>query len=234
MHDSASQASNPIHPLSDLLADISHSMPIHLLAGPSDPSGIILPQQPLPRAMFRDAASFGSFSCETNPTYIRIALGTESDRDDRGQNSGTNDKHSISNKAGGRREFTRHENDRPRTILVNSGQPLADLMKYTPNSSPSERLDMAALTLRWRHIAPTAPDTLWCHPFFTTDPFVLHKTPDIYVIGCQPEFASRLVQNETSRCRVVLVPSFSESGMLVLVGLRSLSVKVIRFSAKGM
>jgi hypothetical protein len=47
-------------------------------------------------------------------------------------------------------------------------------------------------TLRWRHLAPTAPDTLTCYPFTTDDPFVLTECPHVYVAGNQPEFATRV------------------------------------------
>ena len=100
---------------------------------------------------------------------------------------------------------------------------------------------MAASTLHWRHMAPTAPDTLWCHPYFTTDPFVLAETPDLYLVGNQPEFRTKLVVDARgagtaapARCRIVLVPGFRETGMLVLVNLRTLGVKTVRFAVVGM
>lgn len=116
-----------------------------------------------------------------------------------------------------------------RTILATSGQPLNDMCKYVPTVSTT-RLDLAEATLKWRHIAPTAPDTLWCHPFFTVDPFIIVETPDIYAIGCQPRFATRLVEDGKRRSRVVLVPSFAETGILVLVGLKSLDVRIVRLT----
>ncbi|KAF8508558.1 DNA polymerase alpha/epsilon subunit B-domain-containing protein [Gautieria morchelliformis] len=44
------------------------------------------------------------------------------------------------------------------TILVTSGQTLDDVYKYL--DSTDERLTVATYTLDWRHMAPTAPDTL--------------------------------------------------------------------------
>jgi DNA polymerase delta subunit 2 len=79
-------------------------------------------------------------------------------------------------------------------------------------------------------MAPTAPDTLWCHPFFTMDPFIISETPDIYAIGCQPRFATRLVKDGKRKSRVVLVPSFAQTGILVLVGLKSLDVRIVRLT----
>lgn len=179
-----------------------------------------MPQQPFPRAMFGDAARYPTFTCETNPTYLALASDTEAD---------------ASSKVA-----------RPpmkRTILVNSGQPLNDMFKYLP-SPPNTRLSLLESTLKWRHMAPTAPDTLWCHPYFAEDPFLIAETPDIYIVGGQKKFATKLVEDhrqspkgaskETIRCRIIMVPSFAETGILVLVNLRTLAVKRVNFSTVGM
>jgi len=212
-YDSTTFSPHPTVNLSAHLLDLARVMPIHLLPGASDPSGTILPQQPLPRAMFGAASALSSFTCETNPTYIHIASGSEP------------------------------ASSRPpifRTLLVNSGQPLNDMFKYLP-TPPSTRLSLAESTLRWRHMAPTAPDTLWCHPFFANEPFVIMETPDLYIIGNQPRFQTRMITGEPDesgsgekRCRVVLVPVFAETGVLVLVNLRTLGVKCVRFGVEGM
>jgi len=202
---------HPVQNLSAHLHDLSQSLAIHILPGESDPSGTILPQQPLPRAMLGDASSFASFSCETNPTYIRLSPGAQGD--------GNLDLTALSSSG-----ITSI-----RTILATSGQPLNDMCKYVPTAATT-RLDLAEATLKWRHIAPTAPDTLWCHPFFTTDPFIISETPDIYAIGCQPRFATRLVKDGKRRSRVILVPSFAQTGVLVLVGLKSLDVRIVRLT----
>ena len=87
-------------------------------------------------------------------------------------------------------------------------------------------------------MAPTAPDTLWCHPYFDLEPFILPVTPDFYVIGNQPEFSTELVEDEDEfegkrRCRIVLVPEFSKTGALALVNLRTLEATCTRISTKG-
>jgi DNA polymerase delta subunit 2 len=87
--------------------------------------------------MFGPASAYSSFSCETNPTYLRIASGMHA------SDGGV-------------------EPTVVRTILATSGQPLDDMFKYAPTT----RLNLAEATLKWRHMAPTAPDTLWCHPYF--------------------------------------------------------------------
>ena len=198
-------------------------MPVHLLPGESDPSGTIMPQQPFPRAMFGDVSRFPSFFCETNPTYLNIVSNPSTDA-----STSTPTRPSIT-----------------RNLLVNSGQPLNDMLKYLPNP-PNTRLSLLESTLRWRHMAPTAPDTLWCHPYLKEDPFIITDTPDIYIVGGQKRFGTKIVSDpqeagstnvkgQTSpRCRVIMVPSFSRTGILVLINLRTLEVKCVKFSVKGM
>lgn len=187
-------------------------MPVHILPGLLDPAGVILPQQPFPPAMFGDAARYSTFFRETNPTYL--AVSTEA--------GSSNPKRSPLK----------------RTLLINSGQPLNDMFKYLP-TPPHTRLSMLENTLIWRHMAPTAPDTLWCHPFRDDDPFIIQQTPDIYIVGGQKKFGTRLATGpkgvtDTQRCRIVLVPSFSSTGILVLINLRTLDVKRVNFLVHGM
>jgi len=112
-------------------------------------------------------------------------------------------------------------------LLATSGQPLDDIFKYVETN---DRLAVARDTLRWRHISPTCPDTLWCYPFFREDPFILKQAPSIYAIGNQPTFETDLLEGEDGqRTRVVLVPPFSEMGDVVLVNTRTLQVKSVRF-----
>jgi DNA polymerase delta subunit 2 len=70
-----------------------------------------------------------------------------------------------------------------------------------------------------------------CYPFTDRDPFILEQTPHVYFIGNQPEFESKLVEQDGKKVRIVLVPKFSETGQIVLVNSKSLEVKVIGFEA---
>ncbi|KIY51080.1 hypothetical protein FISHEDRAFT_38252, partial [Fistulina hepatica ATCC 64428] len=209
---------HPLKTLSSHLLDVGRAMPVHILPGETDPAGAILPQQALPRRMFGDVSNFDSFRCETNPTYVRVGTTNTS-----------------------RRRVVRD-------ILINSGQPLNDLFKYLP-SPPHTRLSILESTLRWRHMAPTAPDTLWCHPYFTADPFMLQTCPHICIVGNQKRFATKMVsanadqarakskggdEEDQARCRIVMVPSFSQTGVLVLINLRTLGVKTVKFATQNM
>ena len=168
--------------------------------------------------MFGEASRFSTFACETNPTYLKL----------------TNDV-SPEGPESSRRKYTRN-------FLINSGQPLDDMFRYLP-TPPHTRLAILESTLRWRHMAPTAPDTLWCHPFSDGDPFLIPQTPDVYIVGGQKKFGTKMVVDKEdgrqnggiiSRCRVITVPSFATSGILVLVNLRTLAVKTVRLAVKGM
>lgn len=205
---------HPILSLSSILQDVAGVMPVHVLPGESDPSGIIMPQQPFPPAMFGDVAKYSTFTCETNPTYLTLSSENRS-----------------------------LKSPIKRTLLVNSGQPVNDIFRYL-STPPNTRLSMLENTLRWRHMAPTAPDTLWCHPYRDDDPFIIRQTPDIYIVGCQKKFGTRLITDRragakekdgsVTRCRIILVPGFASTGILVLVNLRTLTVKRVKFLVQGM
>ncbi|CCM02879.1 uncharacterized protein FIBRA_04993 [Fibroporia radiculosa] len=254
-HDTANFSPQPSLILSEYLHDIARAMPVHILPGASDPAGTLLPQQPFPRAMFRGASAFSSFSCETNPTYIHLgpsafdALQETSPQNTKGKKASTSAFASGVPSASGSCTPSR-------TLLVSSGQPVDDMFKYL-SSPPATRLSIATSTLRWRHLAPTAPDTLWCHPYFGADPFAIRETPDVYVVGNQPGFGTRVVtergwgtdsdavsdeveeeglegEGRDKRCRVVLVPGFRETGILVLLNMRTLAVRTVQFAVEGM
>ncbi|KAI9566522.1 DNA polymerase alpha/epsilon subunit B-domain-containing protein [Boletus coccyginus] len=214
---------HPNFMLSGHLHDLSSALPVHILPGPDDPSGAILPQQPFPRAMFSGATIFETFHRETNPVWLRLRCGTDPEQSSSKESSPSISRPSVT-----------------RSVLVTSGQPVLDMFKYLP-TPPFTLVSIAELTLKWRHIAPTAPDTLWCHPFRERDPFVLSETPDVYIIGGMSEFATALVSSEqdskrkkSRQCRMVLIPSFAETGTLVLINMRTLDVRRVNFGVKGL
>ncbi|KAG0233886.1 DNA polymerase alpha/epsilon subunit B-domain-containing protein [Mortierella sp. GBAus27b] len=114
------------------------------------------------------------------------------------------------------------------TLLGTSGQTINDIYKYTTSG---DRLEMAKRTLAWAHMAPTAPDTLWCYPFKDKDPFIMKQLPHIYFVGNQDKFQTDLVTGENGeRTRIVMVPSFAKTGTIALVNLRTLDCRSVTFS----
>lgn len=176
--------------------------------------------------MFSEAIQYETFHRETNPVWLRLQCGSDPEQS-LSQDSGPPSSGVV------RPPVTR-------SVLVTSGQPLLDMFKYLP-TPPFTFVSIAELTLKWRHIAPTAPDTLWCHPYRERDPFVFNETPDIYIVGGMSEFATALAGSEkqdkkksSRQCRIVLLPSFAETGTLVLINMRTLDVRCVNFGVKGL
>ncbi|KAL6780503.1 POLD2 [Auxenochlorella protothecoides x Auxenochlorella symbiontica] len=113
-----------------------------------------------------------------------------------------------------------------------SGQNVDDVVRY---AELDDRTEVLEWMLRWRHMAPTSPDTLAAYPFHDRDPFVLDTCPHVFFAGNQPEFGTRMVTGEAGqRVRVVSVPAFSASPCLVLVNLDTLACHPIYFNAESM
>lgn len=113
-------------------------------------------------------------------------------------------------------------------FLGSSGQNIDDIFKYMVETDQDARLDAACHTLDWSHVAPTAPDTLTCYPLNDRDPFLIEAAPDVYFIGNQDRFATRLYRSSDGhQIRVVLVPQFSLTGCVVLVNPKTLACKLV-------
>ncbi|GKC72199.1 DNA polymerase delta small subunit [Tanacetum coccineum] len=104
-------------------------------------------------------------------------------------------------------------------FLGTSGQNIDDLGKY---SKAEDTLEFLERTLRWRHLAPTAPNTLGCYPFTDRDPFFIESCPHVYFVGNQDKYATRILKgSEGQVVRLICVPKFSETGVAVMVSLIS-------------
>ena len=112
-----------------------------------------------------------------------------------------------------------------RVFLGSSGAPLDDQlhdMNRHLRSTDRERLEALAMSLQFRTVAPTAPDTLPIHPLCSHDPFTLEGRPHVYFAGCQRAHESRSIPgtrlgaqpshgdavDESVTC--VLVPEFKQ------------------------
>lgn len=111
-------------------------------------------------------------------------------------------------------------------VLCSSGQNVDALKQYTPNNESLEVMDSL---LRYRHLAPIAPDGLSCIPVTDNDPFIIQSLPHVFVVGNQERFRS--TQNEEG-VKLISVPKFSDSEhQVVLLNLRSLEVHTASFSS---
>lgn len=110
-------------------------------------------------------------------------------------------------------------------VLGTGGQTVADLLKYVDDVDALEVMEMM---LRWRCIAPTAPDTLWCYPFQDDDPLLVKECPHVYFAGCQDRFGKKIVEGPAGQqVLLISVPRFRESGQIVLLDLETNEVEVV-------
>lgn len=115
-------------------------------------------------------------------------------------------------------------------MLGTSGQPVEDIYRY---SSLDDRLDILDKSLTWGHIAPTAPDTLGCYPFYDKDPYILEECPHILFAGNQPDFKHRIHKGPAGqRVLVVTVPRFCKTGTVALINLRTLEAFPLKFHSE--
>lgn len=114
-------------------------------------------------------------------------------------------------------------------FLGTSGQNISDIQKF---SSLDSHLEILEETLHLRHLAPTAPDTLGCYPFYQNDPFILQECPHVYFSGNAPSFESKIVKGqEGQEVLLVAVPEFSSTQTACMVNLRTLECEPVSFSA---
>ncbi|XP_015592070.1 DNA polymerase delta small subunit [Cephus cinctus] len=116
-----------------------------------------------------------------------------------------------------------------RVFLGTSGQPIEDIMRVSglANGTPLEWL---AKTLVWRHLCPTAPDTLPSYPYCGKDLFIIHECPDIYFVSNMDKFETKLwIGQDGQRVRLISVPQFSTTNTAVLVDLDSLDTQIVSF-----
>lgn len=180
------------------------------MPGKSDPSNVSLPQQPLNSCLFPHGSRFNSLHLVPNPYSFSV--------------DGV-------------------------SIMGHSGQPIEDIVRQTNSinkaiqsteSCSNEGHHYAAVdavnalrkTLIWGHLAPTAPDTLACHPYTDDDPFIVDTdhVPRILFSGCHKDFATSLHQHPSGKStRLFAVPSFSLTKKAILVDIKTLDYQVMSF-----
>ncbi|KAH7815596.1 DNA polymerase delta subunit 2 [Monocercomonoides exilis] len=111
-------------------------------------------------------------------------------------------------------------------VIGTSGQNLNDITRFTTLSP----LDALEKLLRWNHICPSAPDITGVYPFSDTDPFILDETPSILFAGGMKQFEWKIVEEGDLRCLLLLVPSFSKTGDLIIVDPKTLIPRVVNFN----
>jgi len=111
-------------------------------------------------------------------------------------------------------------------FLGTSGQPVDDIAKYSELSDPLAILEK---NMEWGCLAPTAPDTLDCYPYYDQDPFLMNSCPHVYFVGNQSSFKAKIIGEKTKRILLVSVPTFYNTGTAVLVNINTLECKPLCF-----
>ncbi|KAG2683309.1 hypothetical protein I3760_10G026300 [Carya illinoinensis] len=115
-------------------------------------------------------------------------------------------------------------------FLGTSGQNVNDLEKY---SEAKDKIEFMERTLRWRHLAPTAPNTLGCYPFTDRDPFFIESCPHVYFVGNQNEYKTDLIKgSEGQFVRLICIPQFCTTGVAVVLNLRNLECHTLSFGTE--
>ncbi|KEF53671.1 DNA polymerase delta subunit 2 [Exophiala aquamarina CBS 119918] len=210
-YDSTSYNPVPTQLLDAFLSELLPTIPITIMSGEQDPANSSLPQQPIHPAIFPHSRAYTSASSNTD---------TPEDSE-----PGWFD--SVTNPWDGDVSGWR--------FMGNSGQPVDDILKYVDlggpdGTGPEGRLEVMESMLRWRCGAPTAPDTLHCYPFQNRDQFVLDACPHVFFVGNQPRFDTCVIDGPGGeRVRLITIPSFSETGELVLLDSETLEVEIVKF-----
>ncbi|XP_076279134.1 DNA polymerase delta subunit 2 [Lasioglossum baleicum] len=117
-----------------------------------------------------------------------------------------------------------------RVIIGNSGQSIKDIIKATGETDITT-IEWLERTLLWRHMCPTAPDTLLACPYYKEDLFIMRDCPDIYFVGNSEKYETKLWKgNENQVVRLISVPRFSTAHAAVIVDLENLDTQCISFS----
>ena len=193
------------------------NVPVDILPGKDDPTTANWPQRPLHRSLLKHSDRhvphlvarvpnpYGAFHAD------KYVLGTD----------GTN----VTDLAMSllkESSSTEQEEEDQNSSKNNSWQPIT-------------HLEALRMTLRCGHICPTGPDTVPTMPHPDADPMVMDETPHLYFAGNCNQFESTLVEDADQgiKCRLVCIPKFGETGVVVLVNLETLNVKAIRVVDPG-
>lgn len=215
-YDASAYNAGPTDRLDAFLSALLPSLPVTLIPGSTDPTHTALPQPPIHAALLPRSRAYMPAPSRTD------SAATRSDP------AGWLD--AASNPAA--------QSISGWNVLATGGQNLNDMYKYVAGD---DRVGMLEAQMKWRLIAPTAPDTLWCYPFQTLDQFVVKESPHVYLVGDQPRFETRVVSRDgdddgddgvAPRVRVVCVPQFADTGEVVLLDLETLKPEVIKFGTR--
>jgi len=188
------------------LGTIGASTHVDVMSGHSDPTNALLPQRPMHRCMFPLTAA--------HPRVARVA-----------------------NPYGFQLEKV--------NVLATAGNNVLDYTKYMPDvgdlgdeeqGARNEALLAMELMLRFRHVAPTAPDTLGASPCVEFDPLVIEgAAPNLFCAGNLPSFSTTVVTDDVTGAssRIVGIPDFATTSQAVFVNLSTFDCHAMSFETSS-
>ncbi|CAI5499537.1 unnamed protein product [Closterium sp. Naga37s-1] len=233
-HRDAKAMAAPVKALDTFLSELSASVPVDIMPGACDPANYSLPQQPLHPCLLPQASRRASVVRATNPHHFTLGgvrfLGTAGQNiqdmrrlcltrllhapppaaaaTDAAAGAGAAVNADSATAAVPMEGVEQQEREK-----VGKGDDREEKGEEAETEEEEEAgvLDLMQRCLEWRHVAPSAPDTLGVYPFQLDDPFVLTTCPHVFFAGNQPRFATRLIRGPQKQLvRLVAIPnSFS-------------------------
>ena len=72
---------------------------------------------------------------------------------------------------------------------------------------------------------------LGCYPYQEEEPFIIEECPHVFFVGNQPKFGTDAITGPRGQSvRLVAVPSFKETGQIVLVSSDTLEVELMKIA----
>lgn len=72
---------------------------------------------------------------------------------------------------------------------------------------------------------------LGSYPFQDNDPFIIRECPHVLFVGNQPHFATTIIEGPAGQqVRLITVPTFKDTGTLVLLDGETLEAETITFA----
>ncbi|EMR84361.1 putative dna polymerase delta small subunit protein [Botrytis cinerea BcDW1] len=101
-------------------------------------------------------------------------------------------------------------------VLGTGGQNVDDVFKYVEGE---DRLRMM--------------EAMWSYPFQDADPFIINTCPHIFFAGNQPSFDTASIEGPDGQTvRLISIPSFEETGEIVLLDAETLEAEVVRITVE--
>ena len=112
-------------------------------------------------------------------------------------------------------------------MLGISGMSIIDIMDHSNKNDP---IEIMKEQLEWRHICPTAPNTLRTYPFEGIDPFVLKESPNVFFAGNQSKFDTTVISQKDITIRLMCIPRFLNTQKLAVLDIETLEAFEIDLS----